>query len=243
MKRLVVLLAGAALAAAAPAAGADRLRAVSVCGPELCNIARDPALVADMERLLASRSSTGPAPIEPFFGVDTITIGGAAGAGEFFPERNVLRWRPPSGPARWIPLPERIAASLRTTGRGAEPYQPGILAARVDGRPADDPGKYTALLTGLESERGAVEATVPLTLRFRKVGRRPWPARFRYAPSADTLVIEGRRYKVDGETAKLIERDAGLGGGGSGDARWALAGALVAALAAGAIAARRRARR
>lgn len=73
MKRLVAVAAATLLLApAAPAFGKDRLSAVSVCGPVLCNIARNPALVADLEKLLASEQRTGPAPVGPYFGVDTV---------------------------------------------------------------------------------------------------------------------------------------------------------------------------
>ena len=85
--------------------------------------------------------------------------------------------------------------------------------------------------------------TIPLVLRFRAVGRSPWPARYRYAPSTNTLVSEGRAMQVSNETASLIERDAGLAAGGEGNSRWALAGFVAVGLVAAASVARRVRRR
>ena len=42
-----------------------------------------------MEKLFASEQRTVPAPVGPFFGVDTIMTGGSTGAGEFFPASGV----------------------------------------------------------------------------------------------------------------------------------------------------------
>jgi hypothetical protein len=244
MKRLVALAAAALLLApAAPAFGKEQLRAVSVCGPELCNIARDPALIVDLEKLFASGEQTEPAPIEPFYGVDSIMIGGETGAGEFFPKSGILRWRPPTGEPSWLPLPERVAAGLRTTGRGAEPYQPGVTEATIGGMAAGDAAGYAALFDGVEPASSPTGETIPLALRFRKVGRSPWMGRYRYEPSTDTLVSEGRAMRVSNETASMLERDAGLAGSGGGTPRWALAGAVAAGLAAAALAARRARRR
>ncbi|MBA2568532.1 MAG: hypothetical protein H0V11_04210 [Actinobacteria bacterium] len=244
MKRLVAMAAAALLLApAAPAFGKGQLRAVSVCGPELCNIARDPGLVLDLERLFASGQKTDPAPIEPFYGVDSIMSGGATGAGEFFPKSGILRWRPPQGEPRWFALPERVAAGLRTTGRGAEPYQPGVTEATVGGKASRDSAGYVALFDGAEPASAATGETIPLSLRFRKVGRSPWAGRFQYEPSTDTLVSEGRAVRVSRDVASMIERDAGLAGGGGGTPRWALAGAVALGLAAAAFAARRARRR
>jgi len=245
MKRLVAMAAAALLLApAAPAFGKERLRAVSVCGPVLCNIARDPALVADLEKFFASEQRTDPAPVGPFFGVDTIMTGGSTGAGEFFPASGVLRWRPPSGEARWLVLPERVAASLRTTGGGAGPYEPAVTHATADGKAAADAAGYGHLFDGIKHASMPAGETIPLALDFKKVGRRPWPGRYRYEPFTDTLVAEGRAMRVGGSTASMIERDAGLVGSGEGTSRWALAGFLAAGLAGAALAARRvRARR
>jgi len=244
MKRLVAMtVAALLLAPAAPAFGKEQLRAVSVCGPELCNIARDPALIVDLEKLFASGQKTDPAPIEPFYGVDSIMFGGDTGAGEFFPKSGILRWRPPTGEPSWLALPERVAAGLRTTGRGAEPYQPGVTGATVGGKAAADATGYDALFDGAEPVSAPTGETIPLALRFRKVGRSPWAGTFRYSPSTDTLVSEGRAMRVSDETASLIERDAGLARGGEGTPRWALASAVAAGLAAAALAASRRVRR
>ena len=50
MKRLVAIAAAALLLApAAPAFGKEELRALSVCGPVLCNIVRDTALIAELD--------------------------------------------------------------------------------------------------------------------------------------------------------------------------------------------------
>jgi hypothetical protein len=84
--------------------------------------------------------------------------------------------------------------------------------------------------------------TIALALDFKKVGRRPWPGRYRYEPSTDTLVAEGQAMRVSGSTASMIERDAGLVGS-EGSSRWALAGFLAAGLGAAALAARRARRR
>ena len=245
MKRLVATAAAALLLApAAPAFGKERLRAVSVCGPILCNIARDPSLVANMEKLFASEQRTDPAPVGPFFGVDTIMTAGSTGAGEFFPASGVLRWRPPSGKARWLILPERVAAALRTTGGGAGPYQPAVTHATAGGKAADDAAGYRHLFDDVEQASMPAGETIPLALDFKKVGRRPWPGRYRYEPSTNTLVAEGQALRVSGSTASMIERDAGLAGSGEGTSRWAFAGFLAAGLAAAAFVARRvRARR
>lgn len=244
MKRLVAVAAATLLLApAAPAFGKDRLSAVSVCGPVLCNIARNPALVADLEKFLASEQRTGPAPVGPYFGVDTVMTGGSTEGGEFFPASGVLRWRSSSGQARWLALPVRVAAALRTTGGGAGPYEPEVTHATVGGKAAEDAAGYAHLFDDLQQAKPPSGETIPLVLRFRAVGRRPWPARYRYAPSTDTLVSEGRAMRVSGETATLIERDAGLAGSGGGTPRWALAGAVAAGLAAAAFAARRARRR
>ncbi|MBA2567982.1 MAG: hypothetical protein H0V11_01410 [Actinobacteria bacterium] len=246
MKRLVAMAAAALfLAPAAPAFGKGQLRAVSVCGPELCNIVRDTKLVADLEGLLYLNSGelTGPPPLEPFYGVDTVTSGGATGAGEFFPEAGVLRWRPPSGEARWLALPNRVAASLRTAGRGAGPYEPAVTHATAGGKSVDGAAGYTHLFDDVQMATPPSGETIPLVLRFRAVGRRPWPLRYRYEPSTDTLVSEGRAMRVSGQTASMIERDAGLAGSGGGTPRWAFVGAVAAALAAATLAARRARRR
>jgi hypothetical protein len=244
MKRLVAMAAAALLLApAAPAFGKEQLRAVSVCGPELCNIVRDTALVADLDRLFTSGQRTGPPPLESFYGVDTVMSGGATGAGEFLPAAGVLRWRPPSGEPRWLALPSRVAASLRTAGRGAGPYEPAVIGATAGGKAAKDAAGYADLFDDVQQAAPPSGETIPLVLRFRSVGRRPWPARYRYEPSTNTLVAEGRAMRVSDETASLIERDAGLAGGGDGTPRWALAGAVAAGLAAAALAARRGVRR
>jgi hypothetical protein len=244
MKRLVALAAAAVLLApAAPAFGKEQLRAVSVCGPELCNIVRDTRLVADLERLFSSGKRTHPPALESFYGVDTVTSGGATGAGEFLPAAGVLRWRPPSGEPRWLALPDRVAASLRTAGGGASPYEPAVTHATADGNPAEDAAGYARLFDDMQQATPPSGETIPLVLRFRAVGRRPWPARYRYDPSTDTLVSEGRAMRVNDETASMIERDAGLAGGADGTPRWALAGAVAAGLAAAALAARRARRR
>ena len=147
MKRLVATAAVALLLApAAPAFGKEELRALSVCGPVLCNIVRDTGLIADLDRFFASEQRTGPPPLESFYGVDTVTSGGATGAGEFFPAAGVLRWRPPSGEARWLALPTRVAASLRRAGAGAGPYEPGVAEATAGGKPAKDAAEYAGPL-------------------------------------------------------------------------------------------------
>jgi hypothetical protein len=244
MKRLVAFAAAALLLApAAPAFGKEELRALSVCGPELCNIVRDTGLIAELDRFFASGERTGPPPLESFYGVDTVTSGGATGAGEFFPAAGVLRWRPPSGEARWLALPTRVAASLRRAGAGAAPYEPGITHATADGKPAKDAAGYADLFDDVQAATSPSGETIPLVLRFRAVGRSPWPARYRYAPSTDTLVSEGRAMRVSNETASLIERDAGLAGDGGGTSRWAFAGAAAVGLAAAAFVARRARRR
>lgn len=244
MKRLVAMAAAALLLApAAPAFGKEQLRALSVCGPELCNIVRDTGLIADLDRLFASGERTGPPPLESFYGVDTVTSGGATGAGEFFPAAGVLRWRPPSGEPRWLALPTRVAASLRRAGAGAGRYEPGVTHATAGGKPAKDAGGYADLFDDVQEATPPSGETVPLVLRFRAVGRRPWPTRYRYEPSTDTLVSEGRAMRVSNETASLIERDAGLTVGGEGTPRWALAGAVAVGLAAAAFVARRARRR
>lgn len=244
MKRLVATVAAALLLApAAPALGKEELRALSVCGPELCNIVRDAGLIADFDRFFASEERTGPPPLESFWGVDTVTSGGATGAGEFFPTAGVLRWRPPSGEPRWLPLPTRVAASLRRAGAGAGRYEPGVAHATADGKPARDAAGYADLFDEVQEATPPAGETIPLVLRFRAVGRSPWPKRYRYAPSTDTLVSEGRAMRVSNETASLIERDAGLTGGGGGTSRWAFAGFAAAGLAAAAFAARRARRR
>ena len=244
MKRLVAMAAAALLLApAAPAFGKEELRALSVCGPELCNIVRDTGLIADLDRFFASGERTGPPPLESFYGIDTVTSGGATGAGEFFPTAGVLRWRPPSGEARWLDLPTRVAASLRRAGAGAGPYEPGVTHATVGGKPAKGAAGYADLFDDVQASTPPSGETIPLILRFRAVGRSPWPARYRYAPSTDTLVSEGRAMRVSDETASLIERDAGLAGGGEGTSRWALAGFFAAGLAAVAVLARRGRRR
>jgi hypothetical protein len=244
MKRLVALAAAALLLApAAPAFGKEELRALSVCGPELCNIVRDTGLIAELDRFFASGERTVPPPLESFYGIDTVTSGGATGAGEFFPAAGVLRWRPPSGEARWLALPTRVAASLRRAGAGAAPYEPGVAHATAGGRPAKDPAGYADLFDDVEEATPPSAETIPLVLRFRAVGRRPWPTRYRYAPSTDTLLSEGRAMRVSSETATLIERDAGLAGSGGGTSRWALAGFFAAGLAAVGFAARRARRR
>lgn len=231
------------LAPAAPASGKEELRALSVCGPELCNIVRDTGLIADLDRLFASDERTGPPPLESFYGVDTVTSGGATGAGEFFPAAGVLRWRPPSGEPRWLALPTRVAASLRRAGAGAGPYEPGVAQAKVGGKPAKDAAGYAHLFDDAEEAVPSSGQTIPVVLRFRAVGRSPWPSRYRYAPATDTLVSEGRAMRVSGKTATLIERDAGLAGGGEGTPGWALAGVVAAGLAAAALVARRARRR
>lgn len=244
MKRLVVIATAALLLApAAPAFGKEELRALSVCGPELCNIVRDTGLIAELDRFFASGERTGPPPLESFYGVDTVTSGGATGAGEFFPTAGVLRWRPPAGEARWLALPTRVAASLRRAGAGAAPYEPGVAQASAGGKTAKDAAGYADLFDDVEEADPPTGETIPLVLRFRAVGRSPWPARYRYAPSTDTLVAEGRAMRVSNETASLIERDAGLGGGAEGTSRWALAGVFAAGLAAVGFAARRARRR
>lgn len=244
MKRLVAMATAALLLApAAPAFGKDQLRALSVCGPELCNIVRDTGLITDLDRFFASGERTGPPPLESFYGVDTVTSGGATGAGEFFPAAGVLRWRPPSGEPRWLALPTRVAASLRRAGAGAGPYEPGVTHATAGGKPAKDAAGYADIFDDVQEATSPSGETIPLVLRFRAVGRSPWPARYRYAPSTDTLVSEGRAMRVSNETASLIERDAGLAGGGQGTPRWALAGFVAAGLAAAALVARRARRR
>jgi hypothetical protein len=245
MKRLVATAAAALLLApAAPAYGKEELRALSVCGPVLCNIVRDTGLIADLDRFFLSEKRTGPPPLESFYGVDTVSNSGATGAGEFFPAAGVLRWRPPSGEPRWLALPTRVAASLRRAGAGAGPYEPGVKQATAGGKPAKDAAKYADLFDDVQEATPPSGETIPLVLRFRAVGRSPWPVRYRYAPSTDTLVSEGRAMRVSRETASLIERDAGLAGGGEGTPRWAFAGFLTAGLVVAAFVARRvRARR
>ena len=245
MKRLVAMAAAALLLApAAPAYGKEELRALSVCGPVLCNIVRDTGLIADLDRFFASEKRTVPPPLESFYGVDTVSNSGATGAGEFFPAAGVLRWRPPSGEARWLAVPTRVAASLRRAGAGAGPYEPGVKQATAGGKPAKDAAKYEDLFDDVQEATPPAGETIPLVLRFRAVGRSPWPQRYRYAPSTNTLVSEGRAMRVSNETASLIERDAGLAAGGEGTPRWAFAGFLTAGLVIAAFAARRvRARR
>jgi hypothetical protein len=244
MKRLVAMVAAALfLTPAAPAFGKDRLSAVSVCGPVLCSIARNPALIADLEKMFASEQRTNPAPVGPFFGVDTVMSGGSTEGGEFFPASGVLRWRPSTGEARWLALPVRVASALRTTGGGAGPYEPAVRHATASGKAAKDAAGYAHLFDDLEQVTLPSGETIPLVLRFSAVGRRPWPTRYRYHPSTDTLVSEGRAMRVNSETASLIERDAGLAGSGGGTPRWALAGAVAAVLAAVGLAARRARRR
>ena len=244
MKRLVATAAAALLLApAAPAFGKEELRALSVCGPELCNIVRDTGLIAELDRFFASGERTGPPALESFFGVDTVTSGGATGAGEFFPTAGVLRWRPPSGEPRWLALPTRVAASLRRAGAGAAPYEPGVTHATAGGKPAKDAAGYVDLFDDVQEATPPSGETIPLVLRFRAVGRRPWPVRYRYEPSTDTLVSEGRAMRVSNESASLIEQDAGLSGGGEGTSRWALAGFVAVGLVAAASVARRVRRR
>ena len=243
MKRLVATAAVALfLVPVAPASAKQKLLAVSVCGPVLCNIARDPRLVAELEKVFSSDQRTDPVAVGPFFGVDTIMTGGATGAGEFFPASGVLRWRPPSGEGRWLILPERVAASLRTTGGGAGPYEPAVTHATAAGKAADDAAGYGHLFDDVERTSMPAGETIALALDFKKVGRRPWPGRYRYQPSTDTLVAEGQAMRVSGSTASMIERDAGLVGS-EGSSRWALAGFLAAGLGAAALAARRARRR
>ena len=244
MKRLVAMAAAALLLApAAPAYGKEELRALSVCGPVLCNIVRDTGLIADLDRFFASEKRTAPPPLESFYGVDTVSSSGATGAGEFFPAAGVLRWRPPSGEARWLALPTRVAASLRRAGAGAGPYEPGVKQATAGGNPAKDAAKYADLFDDVQEATPPAGETIPLVLRFRAVGRSPWPKQYRYAPSTDTLVSEGRAMRVSNETASLIERDAGLAGTEGGTSRWAFAGFAAAGLAAAAFAAKRVRRR
>jgi hypothetical protein len=244
MKRFVAMVAAALfLASAAPAIGKERVSAVSVCGPVLCSIARNPALIADLEKMFASERRTDPAPVGPFFGVDTVMTGGSTEGGEFFPASGVLRWRPSSGEARWLALPVRVASALRTTGGGAGPYEPAVTHATAGGKAANDAAGYAHVFDDLQQATLPSGETIPLVLRFSAVGRRPWPARYRYDPSTDTLVSEGRAMRVSGETASLIERDAGLAGGGGGTPRWAVAGAVAVGLAAAALAAKRARRR
>ncbi len=244
MKRLVATAAAALLLApAAPAFGKEELRALSVCGPELCNIVRDTGLIADLDRFFVSGERTAPPPLESFWGVDTVTSGGATGAGEFFPASGVLRWRPPSGEPRWLALPTRVAASLRRAGAGAGPYDPVVTHATVGGKPAKDAAAYADLFADVQEATPPSGETIPLVLRFRAVGRCPWPARYRYAPSTDTLVSEGRAMRVSNESASLIEQDAGLSGGAEGTSRWTLVGFVAVGLVAAASVARRVRRR
>ena len=224
MKRLVAMAAAALLLApAAPAFGKEELRALSVCGPVLCNIVRDTGLIADLDRFFASEKRTGPPPLESFFGVDTVIEQRSNGRRGVLPgSRGCCGGaRPPARHDGW-PCPTRVAASLRRAGAGAGPYEPGVTQATAGGKPAKDAAGYADLFDDVQEATPPAGETIPLVLRFRAVGRRPWPKRYRYAPSTNTLVSEGRAMRVSNETASLIERDAGLAGGGEGTSRWAL---------------------
>jgi hypothetical protein len=127
MRRLALVAAALALLLP-PAAGATRLRAVGICGPERCQATTRPALLRELEAVVDGNDpSQARPPDEPFYLVDMLsTRGGVLGKAAFLPRAGILYWRPKPRDNRWIALSSSAAALMRSGAAGAGPYDPPL---------------------------------------------------------------------------------------------------------------------
>jgi hypothetical protein len=148
MKRLALVAVALALLLP-PAAGATRLRAVGICGPDRCQATTRASLLRELEAVVDGHDVSQPRPPdEPFYLVDMLsTRGGVLGKAAFLPRAGVLYWRPKPRDDRWIALSSRAAALMRAGSGGAGPYDPplervlGIAAIPAKASEAGTPWK------------------------------------------------------------------------------------------------------
>jgi hypothetical protein len=223
----VLLVLPLAFAAGAAAKGPTVVR---VCGPSGCaRLAGEPELLLSLAGMGPELRTTVAPPPQAFYRL-TFESGYFAGSGSGFlvPRARALRTR-----GRWFVAPAADAAQLRSAVARVRPFpRPVVTSALVDGRPAQDPGRYLDLYGRRPKAELPANASgwVPIELRSRLPS--PWTGPghdLEYLPSERLLFRDGDWVKASPAAVGLIERDAGLAAGNGSSTWWTIAAAIGAA--------------
>ena len=222
-----LVVAGAALALAPPAAPHGGLVIVKVCGASGCR-----AIDAGVELLPPHYAHPSKQdeldeapPLGPHY---ELVVSNERLRAWYVPDPGVLRARPSEDATwtTWLRFDRKAEKRLRAVLRGLAPFpEPSVDRISIGGRRASDPERYTALFDPA-LERGPAPPWEAKQLRVSVRFDRPNPwadasVRLFYAPRRDALWRDGEWFRVSPDLARALEHPEG------GGLRWEVVAGLA----------------